>query len=156
MVGRFFQGLFALILIAAIIMGIGLAVLAEPDVRAVELEGQYANPPSQFIVLPSGARVHYRMLHGSNSSLHTWQPWVQEIGDAFHMISVDLPSHGLTGPVPGDDYSEEGMAKFVDEFTTAVGVERFALAGSSMGGGVAARFALLYRARRSCNTRCCS
>jgi pimeloyl-ACP methyl ester carboxylesterase len=127
-------------------------------VRAVELEGQYATPPSQFIVLPSGARVHYRnqgqrngpalvMLHGSNSSLHTWEPWVQEIGDAFHMISVDLPAHALTGPVPGDDYSQEGMAKFVDEFTTAIGVERFALAGNSMGGGVAARYALLYPQR---------
>jgi hypothetical protein len=75
MVGRFFQGLFVLLLIAAILVGIGLAFLAEPDVRPIELEAQYGTPPSQFIVLPSGARVHYRnqgqrngpalfMLHG--------------------------------------------------------------------------------------------
>jgi pimeloyl-ACP methyl ester carboxylesterase len=39
------------------------------------------------------------------------------------------------------------MAKFVDEFTTAIGVERFALGGNSMGGGVAARYALMHPER---------
>lgn len=158
MVGGFFRVLFGLILIVSILAAIGIAFYAEPDLRAVELEAQYATPPSQFVVLPSGARVHYRnqgqrngpalvMLHGTAASLHTWEPWVRQIGDAFHMISVDLPAHGLTGPTPGDDYGQEGMAKFVDEFTTAIGVERFALAGSSMGGGVAARFALMHPER---------
>ena len=153
-----FRWLFGLILVLAIVAGIALAFMADPDVRVVELEAQYATPPSQFVTLPSGARVHYRnqgqrngpplvLLHGSNASLHTWEPWVQQIGDAFHIIAVDLPAHGLTGPTPGDDYSQEGMAKFVAEFTTAVGIERFALAGNSMGGGVAARFALMHPER---------
>ena len=53
----------------------------------------------------------------------------------------------MTGPVPGDDYSQEAMAKFVDEFTTAIGVQRFALGGNSMGGGVAARYALMHPER---------
>jgi pimeloyl-ACP methyl ester carboxylesterase len=155
MVGRFIRGLFILILLLVIAGGIAIALFADPDARPVELEAQYAPPPSQFVILPSGARVHYRnqgsrtgpvlvLLHGSTASLHTWEPWVAQIGDAFHMISVDLPGHGLTGPVPGDDYSQEGMAKFVDEFTRAIGVDRFALAGNSMGGGVAARYALMY------------
>jgi pimeloyl-ACP methyl ester carboxylesterase len=158
MVGRFFRWILILLVLLALAAGIGALVLAEPDLRAVELESQYAPAPSQFVILPSGARVHYRsqgsrsgpalvLLHGSNASLHTWEPWMREIGDAFRMVSVDLPGHGLTGPVPGDDYSQEAMAKFVAEFTTAVGVERFALAGNSMGGGVAARFALMYPER---------
>lgn len=158
MVGRLFRWILILLVLLALAAGIGALVLAEPDMRAVELEAQYAPAPSQFVILPSGARVHYRaqgsrsrpalvLLHGSNASLHTWEPWVREIGDAFRMISVDLPGHGLTGPVPGDDYSQEAMAKFVAEFTTAVGAERFALAGNSMGGGVAARFALMYPQR---------
>jgi len=158
MVGRFLRGLTVLILILAAIGAAGIFFLSDPDVPAAELDALYGQPPSQFITLPSGARVHYRdqgqrngpalvLLHGSNASLHTWEPWVDELGDAFRLVSVDLPSHGLTGAVPGDDYSQEGMAKFVEEFTTAVGVERFALAGNSMGGGVAARFALLHPER---------
>jgi pimeloyl-ACP methyl ester carboxylesterase len=154
----FFRWLFGLILVLAIAAAVALAFMADPDARAVELEAQYATPPSQFVTLPSGARVHYRnqgqrngpplvLLHGSNASLHAWEPWVAQIGDAFHVISVDLPGHGLTGPTPGDDYSQEAMAKFVDEFTTAIGVERFALGGNSMGGGVAARYALMHPER---------
>lgn len=158
MVGRFVRGLFVLLLIVVLIGAAGIFFLSDPDIPAAELEALYGQPPSQFVTLPSGARVHYRdqgqangpalvLLHGSNASLHTWEPWVGELGDAFRMISVDLPAHGLTGPVPGDDYSQDGMAKFVDEFTTAIGIERFALAGNSMGGGVAARFALMHPER---------
>jgi pimeloyl-ACP methyl ester carboxylesterase len=124
----------------------------------VEAREKYGKPPSQFITLPSGATVHYRdqgqrngpalvLLHGSNASLHTWEPWVAQIGDQFRMISIDLPGHGLTGPVPSEDYSQEAMMQFVNEFTTVMNVERFALAGNSMGGAIAARFAIRYPER---------
>ena len=147
----------AIIIFAVIVVGAVIA-FSDPDVPVDALDAKYGQKPSQFVTLGSGARVHYRdqgqhngpalvLLHGSNASLHTWEPWVAQIGDQFRMISVDLPSHGLTGAVPGNDYSQEGMAKFVDEFTTAIGVERFALAGNSMGGGVAARFALMHPER---------
>ncbi len=149
--------LILVVMLAVIVVG-AIAAFSDPDMADAELVAKYAQAPSQFISLPSGARVHYRdqgqrngpplvLLHGSNASLHTWEPWVAQIGDQFRMISLDLPSHGLTGAVPGDDYSQEAMAKFVDEFATALGVERFALAGNSMGGGVSARFALMHPER---------
>ena len=154
----FFRGILVLIsLIGLLIAGL-VFVFSDPDVPADVLVQKYGQPPSQFINLPSGARVHYRdqgektalplvLLHGSNASLHTWEPWVAQLSNQFRVISVDLPAHGLTGPTPGDDYSQEGMAKFVDEFTRTIQVERFALAGNSMGGGVAARFALMHPER---------
>ena len=158
MVGSFLRG--TLVLVALLIFAaIGLVVLfSDPDIRDVELREKYGKPPSQFVTLPSGATVHYRdqgqrngpavvLLHGSNASLHTWEPWVAQIGDQFRMISLDLPGHGLTGAVPGNDYSQEAMAQFVNEFTTVMHIERFALVGNSMGGGVAARFALHYPER---------
>jgi pimeloyl-ACP methyl ester carboxylesterase len=158
MVGSFLRGLLV-VLALLIFAGIGLIVfLSDPDVRDVEAREKYGNPPSQFITLPSGATVHYRdqgqrnglplvLLHGSNASLHTWEPWVAQVGDQFRMISIDLPAHGLTGPTPGEDYSQEAMAQFVNEFTTVMHIERFALAGNSMGGGIAARFAIHYPER---------
>jgi pimeloyl-ACP methyl ester carboxylesterase len=151
----FLRGLLILIVLLAVVVVGAMVAFYDPDMSDADLVAKYGQPPSQFITLPSGARVHYRdqgqrngpalvLLHGSNASLHTWEPWVAQLGDRFRMISLDLPSHGLTGAVLGDDYSQEGMAKFVDEFTSALGVERFALAGNSMGGGVAARFALMH------------
>ena len=147
------RGILVLISIVGLLIAGLVFAFSDPDVPADVLVAKYGPPPSQFVDLPSGARVHYRdqgqpnamplvLLHGSNASLHTWEPWVRELSTQFRVISVDLPAHGLTGPVPGDDYSQEGMVKFVDEFTLRLKVDRFALAGNSMGGGVAARFAI--------------
>lgn len=148
-----FRGILVLISIVGLLIAGLVFAFSDPDVPADVLVGKYGQAPSQFVDLPSGAHVHYRdqgqptamplvLLHGSNASLHTWEPWVRELSTQFRVISVDLPGHGLTGPVPGDDYSQEGMVKFVDEFTLRLKVDRFALAGNSMGGGVAACFAI--------------
>ena len=55
-----------------------------------------------------------------------------------------MPGHGLTGAVPNGDYSQEGMVRFVKEVADKLGLDKFAIAGNSMGGGVAARFAEEY------------
>jgi pimeloyl-ACP methyl ester carboxylesterase len=138
---------------------IGLAILAgafwyfsDPDIPRSVLEAKYASPPSQFIVLPDGARAHVRdqgnkngpvlvLVHGSNASLFTWEPWVTRLFQDFHIVTMDLPGHGLTGAVPNDDYSQEGMVKFVDEVADALRLRKFTIGGNSMGGGVAARYA---------------
>lgn len=151
---RFLRGLLILLGLVVIAAAALVAVFRDPDIPDALLVAKYGQAPSQFLTLPSGARVHYRdqgnksgpalvLLHGSNASLHTWEPWVQILGNEFHIVTFDLPSHGLTGAVPGDDYSQEGMATFVGEVTTALNLPTFALAGNSMGGGVAARFTLM-------------
>ena len=143
--------LVTLLVIVAVLVG-GFFLLNQPDIPRSVLEAKYATPPSQFVMLPDGARAHYRdrgprdapvlvLLHGSNSSLFTWEPWSKALSDHFRVISVDLPGHGLTGAVPDHDYSEKGMATFVDEFVDKLGLQKFALGGNSMGGGVAAYYA---------------
>lgn len=141
--------------VIAALFGVAYITLSAPDIPRATLEAKYAAPPSQFAVLPDGARVHYRirgaadaptlvLLHGSNASLFTWEPWSKTLSDHFRVISLDLPGHGLTGAVPNHDYSGKGMAMFVAEFADKIGLQKFALGGNSMGGGVAARFAEMY------------
>jgi pimeloyl-ACP methyl ester carboxylesterase len=89
------------------------------------------------------------LLHGSNASLHTWEPWVKILGDEFRIVTVDLPGHGLTVAREGDTLTAESMANFVDEFATTIGLARFAIAGNSMGGHVASRVAIQFPARAS-------
>ena len=81
------------------------------------------------------------LLHGSNASLHTWQPWVARLGDRYRIVSFDFPAHGLTGPAPDGQYTQAAYAKVVEAVVDKLGLTRFVLAGNSMGGGVAARFA---------------
>ncbi|MDE2266542.1 MAG: alpha/beta hydrolase [Alphaproteobacteria bacterium] len=145
---------------AVVVVALGSLYYAlyQPDIPRRVLEAKYAAPPSQFVVLNDGARVHYRLrgpadalvlvlLHGSNSSLFDWEPWSKNLSDRFRVVTVDLPGHGLTGAVPNGDYSEQGMAVFVKAFADKLGLGRFAIGGNSMGGGVAARFAELYPQR---------
>jgi pimeloyl-ACP methyl ester carboxylesterase len=138
--------------LVVLLVAAGIAFFV-PDVPRAELVARYAGADSHFVTLTSGAVAHYRddgpddapvlvLLHGSNASLHTWEPWTKALAGAFRVVSVDLPGHGLTGAVPGDDYSQKGMAGFVLEFVQAIGLDRFALAGNSMGGGLAARFVI--------------
>jgi len=136
-------------------LGILVYLSWTPDIPHEVLADKYAVGASDFIELPSGARAHYRMqgnedgktivlLHGSNASLHTWEPWVELLDDRFMVITVDLPGHGLTGTVPSGDYTYAGMTVFLNEFLTSLGVEHFVLGGNSMGGGVSMHYALAY------------
>jgi pimeloyl-ACP methyl ester carboxylesterase len=154
---RVFLGILGVIV--AILVG-GFFYLNQPDIPRSVLEAKYHATSAEFVTLPDGARVHFRergaadapvllLLHGSNSSFMTWEPWSKSLSDHFHVIALDLPGHGLTGAVPNHDYSETGMVKFVDEFADAKHLQSFALAGNSMGGGVAAHYAEDHPARVS-------
>ena len=123
-----------------------------PDIPAATLRAKYTTPASSFLTVEPGLSVHVRdegprdapvlvLVHGSNASLQTWEPWVKRLSDRFRIISLDLPGHGLTGASPTRDYSPEGFVRVVHEVAAAKGLTRFAIAGNSMGGGVAWRYA---------------
>ena len=143
--------LIGLVVLVAVIIG-AVWAFSVPDIPRADLEAKYAKTPSQFIVLPDGARAHVRdqgpktapvlvLVHGSNASLFTWVPWVNRLDKDFRVVTLDMPGHGLTGAVPNGDYSQEGMVKFTLEVADKLHLAKFAIGGNSMGGGVAARFA---------------
>jgi pimeloyl-ACP methyl ester carboxylesterase len=127
--------------------------LSQPDIPRAILEAKYAVPPSQFLTLADGTRAHVRehgprdalalvLIHGSNASLFTWEPWVKRLSDRFRIITMDLPGHGLTGAVPGGDYTQEAMVKFIDEVANMFGLHKFAIGGNSMGGRASVLFTI--------------
>jgi len=84
------------------------------------------------------------LVHGSNASLHTWEPWVEILGDDYRLITMDLPAHGLTGATPENRYDTAAYIKTVDGVARHLGIEQFVLGGNSMGGGVTWRYTLEY------------
>lgn len=134
-----------------LIVGTYLA-LRRPDVAFETLEAQYANSASRYLDLPEGIRVHYRdqgnpqgpvlvLIHGFSASLHTWEPWVQRLGDRYRIITLDLPGHGLTRAPATYVSVAEAQVEIVAQTTERLGVKSFVLGGNSMGGGVAWTFA---------------
>ncbi len=126
----------------------------QPDLPSSYLERRYANDASGFVDI-DGARVHYRdegprdgptlvALHGMYSSLHTWDGWVDRLTDRVRVVRLDLPGFGLTGPTAEGGY---GMASYVDllrAFCERLDLGEVALAGNSLGGGVAWRAAVAH------------
>ena len=84
------------------------------------------------------------LLHGTSSSLHTWDGWA---GDLKANRRFDLPGMGLTGPPTDADYRIERYVRFVAAVLDQLGVSRCVLAGNSFGGQVAWETALALPAR---------
>lgn len=149
--GAALAGLFVLAVLA-------LIVFRTPDTDPAAMRAKYGAPPSQFVNLGGGLTVHLRdegprdgpvivLLHGSNADLHTWTPWVEALAADNRVIRFDQIGHGLTGPAPDGDYSTAAFVRTVDAVVDKLGVERFVLAGNSMGGGIALNYALAHPER---------
>ncbi|MEQ8179473.1 MAG: alpha/beta hydrolase [Amphiplicatus sp.] len=128
-------------------------LLRTPDTDPAQMTAKYGGAAARFAETPDGLRIHYRdqgntegvpiiFIHGTSSSLHTWEPLAERLGDEYRIISYDQPGHGLTGPSLDENYSAHGMMKALDAVAAAAGVDRFILAGNSMGGWVSWRYAL--------------
>jgi pimeloyl-ACP methyl ester carboxylesterase len=161
----------AIVALAAVGVAVLLLFFSTPEVSDAVLRSKYAQPPSQFLTLPSGTVAHFRdyaalnsdqgpngdkagpvivLVHGSNASLHTWEPWAHKLQATLRVVTVDLPGHGLTGVTVENDYSADGMVAFLESFTRKLGLDQaFVLAGNSMGGHVAWRYTIAHPDRVS-------
>ena len=126
-----------------------------PDTDAAAMKAKYGGGASRFVELQPGLNVHYRdegkrdgrvlvLIHGSNASLHTWEPWVERLGNDYRIISMDLPGHGLTGVNPAGTYDNASYVGVVDGLLTKLGVGKAVIGGNSMGGGVSWMYALAH------------
>lgn len=149
---RFFKWLAAIVvlLVAALFIW-GYA----PDTDAAEMKAKYGGGASRFVELRPGLNVHYRdegkrdgrvlvLIHGSNASLHTWEPWVKILGSDYRIVSLDLPGHGLTGVNPAGVYDNKFYVSVVDALLTKLGIAKAVIGGNSMGGGVSWMYALAH------------
>ena len=135
-----------------------VAVYWAPDRPLAELKARWAQPPSTFVQV-QGMNVHLRddgprddpvpivLLHGTSSSLHTWDGWARELKATRRVIRFDLPGIGLTGPSPDGDYHIERYVRFVAAMLDQLGVSHCVLAGNSYGGHVAWETALAHPRR---------
>lgn len=132
-----------------------LTACAQRTIPYPVLAERYASADSRWIVLSDGNRLHYRdqgprdaepivLVHGFAASLHAWEPWVAQLHGRYRLISLDLPGHGLTEAPKGYRVTPQVQVRVVDDLTRTLGVDRFVIAGNSMGGAVAWRYALAH------------
>jgi pimeloyl-ACP methyl ester carboxylesterase len=151
--------------VVGIILGILVVTLVAawlklrgPDIPYETLEAKYTNSASHFVDVPGGFHVHYQeegdpaspplvLLHGFGDSYTSWEGWVPDLKAKLHVIALDFPGHGLTRAPEGYQLSGDGLADFVDAFAAQLALPKFAVAGNSMGGGVAWQLAVRHPQR---------
>lgn len=115
------------------------------DISVDDLKKEYASEHSKFIEV-DGVQVHYRdegvgfpivLVHGTASSLHTWDAWTKELTKKYNVIRMDLPSLGITGTNKNADYSIKAYTAFLDQFLAKINVDKFHLIGNSLAGNIA-------------------
>jgi pimeloyl-ACP methyl ester carboxylesterase len=140
------RGIVGFFLVVAVVLLSGV----RGDLSLEELEPKYANGASRTVEL-QGMAVHYRdegagpplvLIHGSSSSLHTWDGWVAKLSTHRRVVRLDLPGYGLTGPAPDRDYSAARYARLVVALLDRLGIASADFAGNSLGGRVALTIAL--------------
>jgi pimeloyl-ACP methyl ester carboxylesterase len=134
-------------ILIALILFINGAVYS--DISVDDLKKEYANEHSKFIEI-DGMQVHYRdegkgfpvvLVHGTASSLHTWNDWSKELTKNYRVIRMDLPAFGITGPNKNADYSIKAYTAFLHQFLMKMNLDKFHLAGNSLGGNIAWNYA---------------
>ncbi len=113
---------------------------------------KYADSDSKFVVLEGldGINTHYKdqgsgpavlLVHSSAGDLKDYDTWVNTLKAGYRVVRLDLPAFGLTGAVPSGNYSVDRYLMLVDALMDHLGIDRFAIAGTSYGGLVAFRYA---------------
>lgn len=82
-----------------------------------------------------------------DTSLMTWKKALEALPARFRVFVPDLPGYGESGFPPAGSFTTEWYAEWLAALVQALGLDRFALGGSSMSGAVALVYTLKHPAR---------
>jgi len=112
---------------------------------------QHEIPADSRFVFVGDLQIHYQraghgpavlLLHGSGSSLHSFDRIAALLAGRFEVIRLDLPGSGLTGPRLDRDYRIGTYVATVAGFVATLDLSSVAVVGNSLGGNIAWNFAL--------------
>ena len=111
----------------------------------------WPNREASRFVAASGLRWHVQLmgegpvcllLHGTGSATHSWRDLAPLLATRFTVLSLDLPGHGFTEPLPARRLSLPGMAAAIGELLAHLELRPALAVGHSAGAALLARMAL--------------
>ncbi|MFN4221001.1 MULTISPECIES: alpha/beta hydrolase [Novosphingobium] len=121
---------------------------ATPRLTVAQLRARYADRQSRYMTV-RGMEIHYKdegprkapvllMIHGSQSSLRTWDRIAVLLKPRYRIIRFDIPGYGLSGPVSDEAAASVLPVEITEGLLDGLGVKRLAAAvGVSSGGTMA-------------------
>lgn len=108
-----------------------------------QLRAKYADPASKYMTI-QGVEIHYKdegsgpailMVHGSSSSLRTYDRIAELLRGRYRVIRYDIPPLGLSGSISDAAAAAIGRPEIVaEELLTRLGVTKVTAVGVSSGG----------------------
>jgi pimeloyl-ACP methyl ester carboxylesterase len=85
---------------------------------------------------------HIVLIHGMGSAATAWKPLTPFLQERFNVITVDLPGHGKTPMIAGQEMDPISLGeRIAGEVKEQLGVVEFDLIGNSWGGWIALEMA---------------
>lgn len=97
----------------------------------------------RYIESGSNSKRVLVLVHGLGASAERWEYVIPELSKKYRIIAPDLPGFGYSDK-PSLDYTPQFFAKFLSDFLETIGVNHCSMIGSSLGGQIAAEYAIRY------------
>lgn len=118
------------------------STLEYPRLTVAELRAKYQDARSRYMTI-KGTEIHYKdegkgpvlfMVHGSQSSLRTWDRITQLLKGRYRIIRYDIPAYGLSASVSDEVAATVSPVDIPEELLTRLGVKKATVVGVSSGG----------------------
>lgn len=100
--------------------------------------------PHEVHYLDGGSGAPVLLLHGIFAEKDHWVDFARPLTGGYRVLVPDLPGFGESGRVAGESYNYDAQTRRLKELLDNLGIERAHIAGNSMGGTIAALFAIRY------------
>ncbi len=135
-----------LILLPLALLLMGNAPAASPWLSLNQLKAKYQDSQSRYAMI-AGLKIHYKdeglkradapvllLVHGSSSTLKTWDAMVPLLKAHYRVIRYDVPGLGLSDDVPDAAIAATTPAEIAEGLLTRLGVKKATVVGVSSGG----------------------
>ena len=100
--------------------------------------------PYTIAYLEGGRGEPVLLAHGFGADKDMWAQFAQYLTKTHHVIVPDLPGFGESSRILSELYDVPRQVQRVHEFTKTIGLNKFHIAGNSMGGLIAGVYAATY------------
>jgi len=100
-----------------------------------------------WVYLDGGKGEAILFLHGFGADKDLWGNFITMVSGSYRVILPDLPGFGESTRTGSCCYGVKKQAERLERFVTRIGLEKFHIFGSSMGGGIGAWYAATHPER---------